>query len=156
MFGHKHLKKIRISTLEKESEKPFVPLLLQMGWTKEETDYLLDMLEQFDLRFVVVADRYNVSEWCRAAAGRHSAGRQAGRSQPCQALHRAWFHSTISLPLLACSGLHATPICRVAPLYSATPVSFCGRLPRPVVPPAPPPVRLTLNSVCVDTLRELT
>lgn len=33
--------------------------LVQMGWTKEETDYLLDMLEQFDLRFVVVADRYN-------------------------------------------------------------------------------------------------
>jgi hypothetical protein len=32
-----------------------------MGWTKEETDYLLDMLEQYDLRFVVVADRYNVS-----------------------------------------------------------------------------------------------
>jgi hypothetical protein len=32
-----------------------------MGWTKEETDYLLDMLEAYDLRFVVVADRYNVS-----------------------------------------------------------------------------------------------
>eukprot|EP00882_Tetradesmus_deserticola_P032191 GHRQ01036439.1.p1 GENE.GHRQ01036439.1~~GHRQ01036439.1.p1 ORF type:complete len:296 (+),score=146.40 GHRQ01036439.1:869-1756(+) len=30
-----------------------------MGWTKEETDYLLDMLEAYDLRFVVVADRYN-------------------------------------------------------------------------------------------------
>lgn len=35
--------------------------LVTMGWTKEETDYLLDMLEQYDLRFVVVADRYNVS-----------------------------------------------------------------------------------------------
>jgi hypothetical protein len=29
--------------------------------SKEETDYLLDLLEQYDLRFVVVADRYNVS-----------------------------------------------------------------------------------------------
>lgn len=36
--------------------------LVSMGWTKEETDYLLDMLEQYDLRFVVVADRYNVSQ----------------------------------------------------------------------------------------------
>lgn len=36
--------------------------LVGMGWTKEETDYLLDMLEQHDLRFVVVADRYNVSK----------------------------------------------------------------------------------------------
>lgn len=35
--------------------------LVAMGWTKEETDYLLDLLEQYDLRFVVVADRYNVS-----------------------------------------------------------------------------------------------
>lgn len=35
--------------------------LVSMGWTKEETDYLLDLLEQYDLRFVVVADRYNVS-----------------------------------------------------------------------------------------------
>jgi SANT/Myb-like domain of DAMP1 len=34
--------------------------LASMGWTKEETDYLLDMLETHDLRFVVVADRYNV------------------------------------------------------------------------------------------------
>ncbi|KAF6262037.1 hypothetical protein COO60DRAFT_1625111 [Scenedesmus sp. NREL 46B-D3] len=33
--------------------------LAAMGWTKEETDYLLDMLEAYDLRFVVVADRYN-------------------------------------------------------------------------------------------------
>lgn len=42
--------------------------LVQMGWTKEETDYLLDMLEQFDLRFVVVADRYNVSS-CTLSQG---------------------------------------------------------------------------------------
>jgi hypothetical protein len=35
--------------------------LAAMGWTKEETDYLLDMLEAYDLRFVVVADRYHVS-----------------------------------------------------------------------------------------------
>jgi hypothetical protein len=34
--------------------------LAAMGWTKEETDYLLDMLEAYDLRFMVVADRYNV------------------------------------------------------------------------------------------------
>lgn len=52
--------------------------LVQMGWTKEETDYLLDMLEQYDLRFVVVADRYNVSERNEQlrglAVGGHSTG----------------------------------------------------------------------------------
>jgi hypothetical protein len=37
------------------------PALASMGWTKDETDYLLDMLEQYDMRFVIVADRYNVS-----------------------------------------------------------------------------------------------
>lgn len=43
--------------------------LASMGWTKEETDYLLDMLEQFDLRFLVVADRYNVSAVTCARSG---------------------------------------------------------------------------------------
>lgn len=62
--------------------------LVSMGWTKEETDYLLDMLEQYDLRFVVVADRYNVSwvgmcvkgrivhVWCVGTNGQE--GRQVG------------------------------------------------------------------------------
>lgn len=51
------------------------PALASMGWTKDETDYLLDMLEQYDLRFVVVADRYNVST---AAASQQRRGRQGG------------------------------------------------------------------------------
>ncbi|QDZ20166.1 SWR1-complex protein [Chloropicon primus] len=29
------------------------------SWSREETDYLMDMCERFDLRFVVIADRYN-------------------------------------------------------------------------------------------------
>ena len=28
------------------------------SWTKEETDCLMDLCEQFDLRFVVIADRF--------------------------------------------------------------------------------------------------
>lgn len=30
------------------------------GWTREETDYLLDSLDRFGLRFLVVSDRYDV------------------------------------------------------------------------------------------------
>jgi hypothetical protein len=65
--------------------------LVQMGWTKEETDYLLDMLEQFDLRFVVVADRYNVSspcswgwegEWVCLGAARHDGAVSTSDFQP--------------------------------------------------------------------------
>lgn len=29
-------------------------------WTREETDYLLDLCDQFCLKFMVVADRYEV------------------------------------------------------------------------------------------------
>ena len=29
------------------------------SWSREETDYLMDMCERFDLRFVVIADRYD-------------------------------------------------------------------------------------------------
>jgi hypothetical protein len=28
------------------------------GWSKEESDYLLDLCEQYQLRFIVMADRY--------------------------------------------------------------------------------------------------
>jgi DNA methyltransferase 1-associated protein 1 len=30
-------------------------------WTKEETDQLFDLCERFDLRFVVIADRFTSS-----------------------------------------------------------------------------------------------
>jgi len=30
------------------------------GWSRAETDYLLDMCERFELRFLVIADRYEV------------------------------------------------------------------------------------------------
>ena len=30
-------------------------------WDRAETDYLLSLCEQFDLRFLVIADRYEVS-----------------------------------------------------------------------------------------------
>jgi DNA methyltransferase 1-associated protein 1 len=31
------------------------------GWTREETDYLLDTCAVYQLRFLVIADRYDVS-----------------------------------------------------------------------------------------------
>lgn len=30
------------------------------GWTREETDYLLDVCALYQLRFLVIADRYHV------------------------------------------------------------------------------------------------
>jgi DNA methyltransferase 1-associated protein 1 len=30
-------------------------------WSKEETEYLISLCEQFDLRFLVITDRYDVS-----------------------------------------------------------------------------------------------
>lgn len=32
----------------------------EAGWTREETDYLLDMCGLYQLRFLVIADRYQV------------------------------------------------------------------------------------------------
>jgi len=28
-------------------------------WTREETDYLMDLVEEYDLRWVIIADRYD-------------------------------------------------------------------------------------------------
>lgn len=34
------------------------------AWTREETDYLLDTCAVYQLRFLVIADRYDVSVCC--------------------------------------------------------------------------------------------
>lgn len=33
--------------------------LIDKEWTKEETDYLFDLVKEYDLRWQVIADRYN-------------------------------------------------------------------------------------------------
>ncbi|XP_076958913.1 SWR1-complex protein 4-like [Bidens hawaiensis] len=45
---------------EKHLTDPMIILLCQ-EWTKEETDELFELCERFDLRFVVIADRFSTS-----------------------------------------------------------------------------------------------
>lgn len=33
-------------------------MVIDSNWTKEETDELFELIKQFDLRFIVVADRF--------------------------------------------------------------------------------------------------
>lgn len=33
------------------------------GWTKEETDHLMDLAKRFDLRFVIITDRYDTEKY---------------------------------------------------------------------------------------------
>lgn len=33
------------------------------GWSKEETDHLMDLAKRFDLRFVIMADRYDTEKY---------------------------------------------------------------------------------------------
>lgn len=35
------------------------------GWTKEETDHLMDLAQRFDLRFIIMADRYDVEKFTK-------------------------------------------------------------------------------------------
>ncbi len=43
-----------------EYETLIKPESAATGWGREETDYLFDLCEQFDLRWFVIADRYEV------------------------------------------------------------------------------------------------
>lgn len=43
-------------------------------WTKEETDKLFDLCEQFDLRFIVVADRFPTSRTVEELKNRYYSG----------------------------------------------------------------------------------
>ena len=33
------------------------------GWSREETDHLMDLARRFDLRFIIMADRYDVQKF---------------------------------------------------------------------------------------------
>ena len=39
------------------------------SWSREESDYLLDLVEQLDLRWLVIADRYEVRDCCPVTGG---------------------------------------------------------------------------------------
>ena len=39
-------------------------LVKDPAWTRQETDYLLELCELFDLRFLIIADRYEVGTLC--------------------------------------------------------------------------------------------
>lgn len=38
------------------------------GWTRAETDYLMSLCKQLDLKWVVIADRYGIAHPCLLAA----------------------------------------------------------------------------------------
>lgn len=45
----------------------------EAGWSRQETDYLLDLCRAFELRFVAIADRYEVR--CSGGGGPRAADR---------------------------------------------------------------------------------
>ncbi|KAF3962311.1 hypothetical protein ACB098_10G067200 [Castanea mollissima] len=45
----------------KYTDEEYEKYLNDPGWTKEETDQLFDLCQQFDLRFIVIADRFSSS-----------------------------------------------------------------------------------------------
>lgn len=38
-------------------------LLSEPSWSREETDHLMDLCKRFDLRFTIVADRFNQAQY---------------------------------------------------------------------------------------------
>ncbi|KAK9905816.1 hypothetical protein WJX75_006806 [Coccomyxa subellipsoidea] len=52
----KYNKKMMVYNYDEEEWTNVVPA--DQDWSREETDYLISMCEQFDLRFLVIADRY--------------------------------------------------------------------------------------------------
>ncbi|KAF5923252.1 hypothetical protein HPG69_012342 [Diceros bicornis minor] len=67
------------------SEQEYQLYLHDDAWTKAETDHLFDLSRRFDLRFVVIHDRYDHQQfkvsWCRALA------RVADPLPPCRPFH---------------------------------------------------------------------
>lgn len=45
------------------SEQEYQMYLHDDGWTKAETDHLFDLCKRFDLRFIVIHDRYDHQQY---------------------------------------------------------------------------------------------
>lgn len=52
----------------------FLVFPLMQKWTKEETDQLFDLCERFDLRFIVIADRFPSSRTVEELKDRYYSG----------------------------------------------------------------------------------
>lgn len=48
------------SQVSRYSDEEYTQFLKDDDWTQDETDYLIEMCDEYDLRFIVIADRY---EW---------------------------------------------------------------------------------------------
>ncbi|KAK9727926.1 DNA methyltransferase 1-associated protein 1 (DMAP1) [Popillia japonica] len=53
-------KKLEIPTY---TESEYNQHLKSDGWTKEETDHLMDLVKRFDMRFIIMADRYDTEKF---------------------------------------------------------------------------------------------
>lgn len=62
---HSHLSCFCVKTVQVPvySEQEYQMHLHDDGWTKAETDHLFDLCKRFDLRFVVVHDRYDHQQY---------------------------------------------------------------------------------------------
>ncbi len=48
--------------------------MVKKGWSREETDNLFDLCEQFDLRFIIIADRFTPPRTVEELKGRYYSG----------------------------------------------------------------------------------
>ncbi len=55
---------LQLTVLKYNDEEWEDVLVRDADWSREETDYLLDLCQRLDLRFMAVADRYEVSSDC--------------------------------------------------------------------------------------------
>lgn len=36
---------------------------IEPGWTKEETDYLMELIKDYDMRWIIISDRYDSKKY---------------------------------------------------------------------------------------------
>lgn len=60
LFSYLHVQTVQVPVY---SEQEYQMHLHDDGWTKGETDHLFDLCKRFDLRFVVIHDRYDYQQY---------------------------------------------------------------------------------------------
>ena len=81
------------------TDEQYDKLLQSDDWSREETDYLMDLVQEYDLRWILIADRYDYRPRAASASGESTALVPTGRHRTMEDMKSRYY--TVASHMLA-------------------------------------------------------
>ncbi|KAL1960202.1 hypothetical protein VTO42DRAFT_8745 [Malbranchea cinnamomea] len=90
---------VKVQCPKRYTDEQYDKLLQSDDWSREETDYLMDLAGEYDLRWVVIADRYDYRPKAASASGESTALVPTGRHRTMEDMKSRYY--TVAAHMLA-------------------------------------------------------